>query len=743
MTEIETAHTIQYDLARRERIILIQFIEDKRVFHLFNHDVSFVLALIPDRWGNEELLMTYYGKRLNHPECTLRTSQWREGASFDSPRQLLPYACPTDGRGDFRPPMLRVLQENGGMTAELFFQGYEIVPGKPDLQGLPSVYTEDDSEAETLLIRLFDRKTKLMVQLAYTIYAERPVVTASCKLVNQGENDLLLDQAASVTLSLPGSYDMIHLHGAWAKERQVERIPAGCMTRSIGSVRGASGHEHNPFAVLALPQTTEHAGDCFGVSLVYSGDFEMTVDENAYHTTRLVAGIHPRHFSWHLHAGESFQTPEAVLVFSENGLNGMSQSFHSLYRERLCRGEWRDRQRPVLINNWEATYFDFNPEKILAIARAGKEIGVEMFVLDDGWFGKRNNDDSSLGDWYVNEQKLPGGLKSLSASIHDLGLQFGIWVEPEMISPDSDLYRAHPDWCLHESDRMRTEARNQLILDLTRTEVQDYIISSISKVIGSGDINYVKWDMNRNFAEFGSESLRDGREGETSHRYMLGLYRVLHEITSRFPHVLFESCSGGGGRFDPGILAYMPQTWTSDDTDAEERLRIQYGTSYCYPASAMGAHVSAVPNHQIGRSTPIRTRCEVALGGNFGFELDLTKLTKEEIEEVRRQISRVKEIRETTAQGAFTRLLSPYEGNITAWQFADEKRLVVCAYRTLAHPNDRQLPIRLHGLCADAEYVDEKGNVYSANDLMAFGIQPDLPQRDFSSWVMVLIKKEN
>lgn len=720
---------------------MFQFLEDKRIFHLYNDKVSFVLALFPDKEGHEELLMTYYGKRLDHPECTLRTMQWWEGASFDSPRQMLPYACPTDGRGDFRPPMLRVLQPDGAMTAELFYQGYELVQGKPELPGLPSVYTEKNDEAETLTVLLCDQKTKLVVRLAYTLFASLPVVTASCSLVNQGEADLVLDQAASVTLSLPGSFDMVHLHGAWAKERQVERVPAGCMTRSIGSVRGASGHEHNPFAALAYPETTEHMGECWGVNLVYSGDFEIAVDENAYHTTRLVAGIHSRHFTWHLHQGESFQTPEAVMVYSDQGFNGMSQTYHTLYRTRLCRGAWRDRERPILLNNWEATYFDFNSEKILSIAKAAKAIGVEMFVLDDGWFGKRNDDHCSLGDWVVNEEKVTGGMKQLSAAIHDLGLSFGLWVEPEMISPDSDLYRAHPDWCLHEPGRMRTEARTQLILDLARKDVQDYIISAISDVISSGDINYIKWDMNRNFAEFGSESLHDGREGETSHRYMLGLYRILQEITTRFPDVLFESCSGGGGRFDAGMLAYMPQTWTSDDTDAAERLRIQYGTSFCYPASAMGAHVSAVPNHQAGRTTPMKMRCEVALGGNFGFELDLTKQSEEDLEEMRRQICRVKEIRNTTAKGTFTRLLSPYEGNVVAWQFADEKRVVFCAYRILVRPNDRLLPIRLKGLPEGANYVDEEGNAYSANDLMAFGIQPKLYPRDYASCVIVLTRQ--
>ncbi|MBR2286944.1 MAG: alpha-galactosidase, partial [Clostridia bacterium] len=582
------------------------------IFHLYNDSISLVLCVLPDENGHRELLMPYFGSRIERPESVVQPELWMPVASFDTHRQLVPFALPTDGRGDFRPSMLRVKESSGQIASELFYADYEILKGKRALEGMPSTYVEEADEADTLMLRLADSRTGMEARLSFTVYRDLPVITESVVYANQGEKALILEQAGSSAVTLIGSYDMVHLHGAWAKERQVERIPAAHAVRSIGSVRGASGHEHNPFVALCDSDTTEFHGRCYGVSFVYSGDFEIAVDENAYRSTRVVTGINPRHFSWTLDSGSTFQTPETVLVYSEDGFNGMSQVYHTLYRTRMCRGEWRDRERPILINNWEATYFDFNEEKILSIAKGGKELGVEMFVLDDGWFGKRNNDHSSLGDWKVNEEKLKGGLRSLSEKIHAQDMLFGLWFEPEMISPVSDLYTAHPDWCLHAEGRGRLEARWQLILDMSRVDVQDYIIEAVSNVLGSAQIDYVKWDMNRNFAEAGSALLADGHEGETAHRYMLGVYRVMDEIIRRFPHILFESCSGGGGRFDPAMLAYMPQTWTSDDTDAVERLRIQYGTSYVYPARTMGAHVSVVPNHQVGRVTPMKMRCEVA-----------------------------------------------------------------------------------------------------------------------------------
>ena len=719
---------------------MISFDAERKLFHLRNESVSLVLNLRPDEEGTQELLMAYLGAPLHDPAACLHLINQQEGASFDSVRQTLPYACPTEGRGDYRPALVCAVDGQGQRCTELFYEGHRVEAGKPRLVGLPASYVEAPEDAETLEIILRDGLTGLDARLRYTLFAHLPVIAASILYENKGKDALTLTCAGSACVTLPGRYDMLHLHGAWAKERSIERLSPAALTRSLSSSRGASGHEHNPFAVLAAPDATEFSGECVGAALVYSGDFLISADENAYGSTRLNLGLNPRTFSWRLNPGDSFQSPEALIAYSDAGLNAMSQAMHSLIRRHVCRGYWRDRERPILINNWEATYFDFNHEKILQIARSAAETGIELFALDDGWFGKRNTDNCSLGDWVVNREKLPGGLSALAKAINDLGLKFGLWFEPEMVSPDSDLYRAHPDWCLHAEGRRRTTARNQLILDMSRKDVQDYVIEAVSGVLRSAPIAYVKWDMNRNFKEAGSALLTDGRQGEIGHRYMLGLYRVLEEITAAFPQVLFESCSGGGGRFDAGMLYYMPQTWTSDDTDAVERLRIQYGTSLCYPTSAMGAHVSAVPNHQAGRVTSMRTRGDVALGGNFGYELDLSAQTPEDMEEIRRQVKQVKALRRTTQQGTFTRLQSPFENNIAAWQFADENRVILCAYRVLNHPNAGPAFIRLKNV-PEGVYTAPDGSNLSANDLMRAGVALSFPHGDFASRVMVFEKQ--
>lgn len=707
-----------------------------RLFHLTNEFLSMVLSLRTDEVGETEVLMPWFGAPLKDPSLSLGLLLNREGASFDSLRQILPHACPTGGRGDYRPALVTAAEPSGQRCTELFYRGHRIEAGKPTLPGLPATYVEDPEEADTLTLALEDPRTHLLAAVSYTLYAHRPVVTCSVNYSNMGSDPLVLNAAGSFCLSLNGPRDMLHLHGGWAKERAVEKIPAGHMTRSISSCRGASGHEHNPFTALMTPGADEFRGECVGVNLVYSGDFRIAVDQNGYGTTRLIAGLNPETLNWHLDPGASLQAPEAVCVYSASGLNAMSAAFHDLYRSRLCRGIWRDRERPVLINNWEATYFGFNHEKLLKIARTAADVGVELFVLDDGWFGKRDSDNCSLGDWVADRKKLPGGIEAIAKDINALGLRFGLWFEPEMVSPDSDLYRAHPDWCLHAEGRRRTEARQQLILDMSRPEVQDYVIDSLSRVLKNAPVGYVKWDMNRNFKEAGSATLPFGRQGEIGHRYMLGLYRVLETLTSSFPEVLFECCSGGGGRFDAGMLYYMPQTWTSDDSDATERLFIQYGTSLCYPCSAMGAHVSAVPNHQVGRVTSMRFRGDVALGGNFGYELDLSAQTPEDLEEIRRQIKMIKDIRSTTAKGRFTRLLSPFESNTVAWQFVDDKRLILCIYRILVKPNAEQVIVRPADLPAGT-YRAEDGTLLDASDLMNIGIVPNLPWGDFVSQVLV------
>ena len=713
----------------------ISFHAEQNTFHLQGKSFSYCLYVGPDN----VLYNLHWGKRLPDADLSFLMDSFWPTASFDLPAAYLPAELPGRGAGCYGAPALCALNADGNDITTLTYESHAISSGKAPIPGLPSTYVEADEEATTLTIRLRDKLTGLTADLTYTVFEQMDALTRRMTLTNEGENSLTLTHMQSASVPFYGmDYDLIHLKGRWAHERQVVRESV-CQARvRIESQRGASGHEENPFAALCEKSATERSGSVWAMSLVYSGSFLAAAEISVQENVRLSIGLNPETCRWLLAPGEIFHTPEAVLVYSDEGLNGMSHIYHRLYRTRLCRGVWRDRPRPVLINNWEATYFDFNEEHILAIAERAKEIGVELFVLDDGWFGKRNSDNCSLGDWVVNREKLPCGIDGLARKINDMGMMFGLWFEPEMVSPDSDLYRAHPDWCLHAPGRPRTEARQQLILDLSRTEVQDYIIKAVSDVLSSAPISYVKWDMNRNMTESFSFGREPGRQMETQHRYMLGLYRVLETITSAFPDVLFESCSGGGGRFDAGLLHYMPQTWTSDDTDAVERLSIQYGTSLVYPPSTMGAHVSASPNHQTGRTTSIKMRGDVALGGNFGFELDLSRQTEEDLIEARRMIEDVKRLRGTLQQGEFTRLESPLEGNFAAWQFVspDRQDVILCAYQRLAQPNPFSHRIFLHGLCPDAAYLDtQTGRRYSGAALMNVGFPLPYLRGDFVSWI--------
>ncbi len=672
---------------------------DQTDFHLSNPFMSLVLSLHSMVDGSVTPLMRYMGARLPTGDFhTQPLDDHEQQGSFDLPDTLLPFACPTGGHGDNRPTQLTLLGGDGNSCTRLSYRSHAVYAGRKSLAGLPATYVEAPEEAETLEFLLVDELRNAEVRLRYTLFAHRAALAVSLEIANKGQEPLILTEAASLCLSLPGPYEMIHLYGAWGRERWVERTPPMHGERAIGSKRGASSHEHNPFVCLVRPDTTEFSGEAWGINLVYSGSFTLRVHQDAYDQTRLVGGLACDGFRWTLSPGESFQTPEAVLVYSDRGLNGMSQSFQSLYRERLCRGLWRDRERPVLLNNWEATYFDFNEEKLLGIAKAAKALGVELFVLDDGWFGRRDSDNCSLGDWTPDLRKLPGGLSSLSRKLHELGLMFGLWFEPEMISPDSDLYRLHPDWCLHAPGRHRTTSRNQLILDMSRPQVQDYVTETLSRQLAEGSIDYVKWDMNRNFTEIGSLELEPSRQGELPHRYILGVYRVMEALTARHPQVLFEGCSGGGGRFDPGILYYMPQIWASDNSDAVERLKIQYGTSFPYPPSAISAHVSAIPNHQVRRKTGLDIRGHVAMSGVFGYELDLSAMSLEEQTRVAAQIALYKEIRPIIQHGTFTRLLSPFEGNLCAWQFTGQDHVLVFVFQVLQHAAKLFPSVKLHDL---------------------------------------------
>lgn len=620
---------------------------------------------------------------------------------------------------------------DGTSATDFRYESHNIYAGKNKLNNLPATYVEDENEAMTLELTLVDSLKNVKLILSYSVFEEFDAITRSVKIINESNEDVNINRVLSANVDFRDSdYELLQLSGAWARERHIIRKEIRSGSQSIESRRGSSSHAQNPFMALVRKDTTEQHGEVYGFSLIYSGNFLANVEVDMYENARAQIGINPFDFTWLLKSKEEFTAPEAVLVYSNEGLTGMSHIYNCLYGKRLCKGKYRDEVRPILINNWEATYFDFNETKIKEIAREATNLGMELFVLDDGWFGKRDDDNSSLGDWFVNEEKLKGGLNKLATEINEMGLQFGLWFEPEMVSPISELYKEHPDWCIHIPGRNRSEARRQLILDYSREDVCNYIIEKISEVLSSAPISYVKWDMNRNMSEIGSAKLPANRQREVAHRYILGLYKVLEEITTRFPDVLFESCSGGGGRFDPGMLYYMPQTWTSDNTDAIERLKIQFGTSMVYPNASIGCHVSAVPNHQVDRITPIETRGVVAMSGNFGYELDITKLPESEKEIIKEQVKLYKEIRETIQFGKCYRLSSPFENNDIAWMFIskDCEEIIVSFVRTLAKPNSKFISLKLVGLDESSKYEILGENIIVGGDeLMNIGLNvPEL-----------------
>ena len=685
--------------------------EKTREFHLYNQEISYIIKIL----DNDQPGQLYYGKRLTHREDF--------GHLFEyAMRDMSPYAFegnstfslenikqeyPTFGCGDMRFPAYEIERENGSHVVEFVYKEHKIYNGKPKLEGLPATYVESDDEAQTLELVLEDASIGTKIVLLYTIYEAFPVIARSVRFECDSDEKITLLSAMSACVDLPDKdYEMIDLAGVWARERHVRRHKLDYGIQSIYSMRGCSSYQFNPFLALARENADEFQGQVYGFSLVYSGNFLAQTEVDNYDTARVLMGIHPNGFKWTLGKGESFQTPEMVMVYSEAGLNGMSQAFHKLYRTRLARGTWRDKVRPILINSWEAFYFDFDAPKLLGLADAAADLGMELFVLDDGWFGKRNDGTSSLGDWYPNEEKLKGTLKELAEKINAKGLKFGLWIEPEMTNKDSDLYRAHPDWLLAEQGKRICHSRNQYVLDFSKREVREYIGDMLENLLAEVPVSYIKWDLNRTFSEVFSNGNDREYQGKVCHKYVLGVYELYERLTSRFPHVLFESCASGGARFDPGMLYYAPQGWTSDDTDAIERLKIQYGTSMVYPVSCMGSHVSASPNHQTNRVTPIETRADVAYFGTFGYELDLLKLSEEEKAEVRRQIAFMKEKRELIQKGTFYRLKSPFEGNETAWMIVseDQKKALVGYYRVMQPVNIGFVRLKLKGLKEDTCY---------------------------------------
>jgi alpha-galactosidase len=709
---------------------MILFDKQLNVFHLSNDQISYLIQI--EEGGNVAHL--YFGKKIAHYSGGYRYPRLDRSFSPNPPDSsdrlfsldTLMMEFPGNGFGDFREAAYRIRQSNGSRVSHFVFSDYQIQQGKPALAGLPQTHGADDG-IETLILSLKDDVTGLELQLFYTIFEDAAVIVRSSKVINHRNQPVTIEQLASQALDFPNRpFDLIHLPGAWAKERQVTREPINRGIKRLDSKRGSSSHQQNPFAVILEPNATEFAGECFGFSLLYSGNHEIIIEKDPYHQTRVIMGINSHQFAWQLPPTESFQAPEAVIAYSEAGLNQLSATYHDFYDEHLIRGKYKKQERPILINNWEATYFDFNEEKLDALVDEAKELGIELFVLDDGWFGQREDDQTSLGDWFENEGKLASGLAGFAQKVHDKGLQFGLWLEPEMVSGDSELNRQHPDWLLQVPNRKPALSRSQYVLDFSRQDVRDHLYQQLTQLFDTVAIDYIKWDMNRSLSDVYSLLLDPAQQGEVAHRYLLGLYEFLEKLTTAYPTILFEGCSGGGGRFDAGFLYYMPQIWTSDNTDAIARLKIQYGTSLVYPPSTMGAHVSAIPNHQTQRATDLAIRGNAAMSGLLGYELDLTQLTEEEKAQIKEQITFYKKHRRLLQLGRFVRLLSPYEGNDAAWLYVsqDKKEAIVFYFRVLDEASAPLVTLKLAGLDPDLTY-QSGGENFGGDELMQLGLYID------------------
>ncbi len=730
-----------------ERLIMgIRYYEQERVFKLDTPKTSYLIGIV----DNENFVgHIYYGKRIEDYDLQylMRVEEHPNVPSTNNKDRLSFYDSftmeySTHGIGDFRENSIAIETLSGHKALQLGYVSHKIYKGKPTLKGLPATFGKEE-DCQTLELLCTDKILNLEVILCYTIFEDVDAVTRSVRVVNAGAEAVYLTKVLSASFDMDNNeFDLITLHGSWGRERHIQRRKVGYGIQGTSSIRGESGHQDHPFMALAAKNSTQDQGEVYGFNFIYSGNYTAMVEMGQFDTVRTLIGINPCDFKWKLEPGNTFQAPEAVLVYSDEGIGGMSRNFHDLYRNHLIRGEYRNKKRPILINNWEATYFDFNTDKLLSIAKEAASLGIEMLVMDDGWFSNRNSDNCALGDWVVNEEKLAGGLHYLVEEVNRLGMKFGIWFEPEMISPDSDLYRAHPDWAIAVPQRTAGLARNQYVLDLSRKEVTDYIYESVATILRSANIEYVKWDMNRPLSDLGSIALPADRQGELFHRYVLGVYELQERLMKEFPHLLLENCSGGGARFDPGMLYYSPQIWCSDDTDAIERLEIQEGTSMVYPLSAMGAHISDCPNHTVGRVTPFETRGYVALAGTFGYELDVTKIPEEDRAMIPEQINMYHKYNDLVRMGDYYRIASYSENHkYDCWQVVskDKKEALVTYVQVLNSANSKSKKLRLKGLEPSKKYrIEGTERVYKGSTLMSAGILIDNLWGDFKGKLLYI-----
>lgn len=705
----------------------IQVNASNRLFHLQTKHTSYVFHVIEDG----SLGQLYYGPKIpfkddyanlntrEEHDCT--NTRTDEDVEFQA--ELLKQEYAGLGKGDYRYPAFQITYPNGSRTSEFQYRDYELKDGKARLTGLPSTFADDSNDSQTLTVKLADGDLEL--QLHYTVFADEDVIVRSTTFVNHGKT-VFLNRALSAQLDLPdANYDFIQFAGSWSRERHLHRSHLRPGTQSISSLRTASSHQENPFFMLARPHTDNNQGAVFGFNFVYSGNFLDSVEVDQFDTTRVLIGINPDEFGWKLNSGDSFQTPEVIFSYTDNGFNALSQQLGAFYAQHLINPHFAHQERPILINNWEATFMDFTVDKLMPIVERAKELGIEMFVLDDGWFGHRDDDRSSLGDWFVDEKKFNHGIAGFAKRVHDLDMKFGLWFEPEMISIDSKLYQTHPEWMIKTPGRGQTPGRHQFVLDMSRQEVVDYLFGLMSHIIQDAKLDYIKWDMNRNITEMYGADLPADQQLEFSHRYILGVYDLYDRLTKAFPDVLFESCASGGGRFDLGMMYYAPQAWCSDDTDAIERIKIQDGTSYGYTPSMWGAHVSAVPNDQVGRLTSIDTRAKVAYFGAFGYELDVTELSDEEQATIKQQVAFYKQYRKLFQFGTFYRLETPdTSDNVYGWETVspDKQTAIGMRYQILNGANPAYIRYYFKGLDPERRYtVNDGSEVFSGAELMNAG----------------------